>query len=66
MNINTYKARLRAAQRRLAQATRKLERELRHPMIEVNCSCGYHSRMRRSATALPTRCPRCNGPIVYC
>jgi len=63
--FNAAQSRLRDAVRKMKSAQRKLEHDLRHPVVRISCPCGYQSRHRRSLNALPDECPACGAPILW-
>jgi rubrerythrin len=61
-----FQREMRRAQQDLERSARNVKYELEHPQVEIVCTCGYRSQMRRSVRSLPERCPSCGSPIAYC
>lgn len=57
--------RMQQALQRLKRASQRLKQEAQNPVIEIACTCGYHSKMRRNVHCLPKRCPRCGAGVRY-
>lgn len=64
-NVSRLNNQIRQAQRRVDTALRRAKYEVEHPMIEIRCTCGHRSRVRRSIHSLPSRCPACSAPVTY-